>query len=94
MILKQEILSQKIYLIRGEKVMLDFELADLYNVKTKALKQAVKRNLKRFPDDFVFELTEKEHQELRSQIVTSSGVEPVIYQWHLPSRELQCYQVS
>lgn len=52
--------------------MLDFDLTELYQVPTKALKQAVKRNIQRFPDDFMFELTKEEWQELRSQIVTSS----------------------
>ena len=59
-----------IYLIRGEKVMLDRDLALLYDVPTKVLKQAVKRNNDRFPPDFMFELTENEYDSLRSQIVT------------------------
>ena len=59
-----------IYLIRDQRVMLDRDLADLYGVKTKVLKQAVRRNIKRFPDDFLFELTEEEKNALRSQIVT------------------------
>jgi hypothetical protein len=62
-----------IYFIRGQKVMLDYELADLYGVPTKALKQAVKRNLDRFPSDFMFEFTKDEFADLRSQIVTSSS---------------------
>lgn len=67
-----EIIINKIYLIRGEKVMIDRELAELYGVETKYLKRQVKRNLKRFPNDFMFELTEKEFKEWRSQFVTSS----------------------
>ncbi len=67
----QEIIEQKILLIREKKVMLDAELADLYGVPTKALKQAVKRNLKRFPSDFMFVLTYQEIRNLRSQFVTS-----------------------
>ena len=59
-----------IYIIRGQQVMLDRDLAMLYGVETKALNQAVKRNIKRFPDDFMFQLTDEEHQALRSQIVT------------------------
>lgn len=59
-----------IYLIRGQKVMLDKDLADLYGVKTKVLNQAVARNLKRFPDDFMFQLSQEENEFLRSQIVT------------------------
>lgn len=66
-----ELIKQKIFLIRNQKVMLDHDLADLYAVPTKVLKQAVKRNIARFPDDFMFVLTAHEHQILRSQIVTS-----------------------
>jgi len=68
-----ERIERSIYLIRGQKVMLDHELADLYDVPTKALKQAVRRNLERFPSDFMFELTKAEFADLRSQIVTSSS---------------------
>jgi len=67
-----DIISSKIYLIRGKKVMIDHDLATLYRVETKALKQAVRRNIERFPDDFMFELNNKEFTILRSQIVTSS----------------------
>ena len=67
-----EVIEKKILSIRGHKVMLDSELAELYGVPTKALKQAVKRNIKRFPDDFMFALTYQEVRNLRSQIVTSS----------------------
>ena len=63
-------ISSKIYKIRGQKVMLDFDLAILYDVETKALKQAVKRNQHRFPDDFLLEITSDEYDSLRSQIVT------------------------
>jgi ORF6N domain len=67
----REVIESKILLIRGKRVMLDHDLADLCRVQTKALNQAVKRNLKRFPDDFMFQLTEEEAQEfLRSQFVT------------------------
>ena len=66
------IIQQKIYEIRGEKVMLDFDLAGLYGVETKALNQAVKRNVERFPSDFMFQLTIGEWNGLRSQIVTSN----------------------
>jgi len=59
-----------IFLIRGQKVLLDKDLAELYGVETKVLKQAVRRNIKRFPDDFMFELTKEENQSLRSQYVT------------------------
>jgi hypothetical protein len=63
------IIHQKIYELRGQKVMLDFDLAELYEVPTGALNQAVKRNLKRFPDDFMFQLTREEYNTLRSQNV-------------------------
>ena len=65
-----EIIQNKIYLIRGHKVMLDRDLADLYCVPTKQLKQQIRRNLKRFPDDFMFELTWEETESLRSQFAT------------------------
>ena len=67
-----ETVMDKIYLIRGKKVMLDQDLAQLYNVETKVLKQAVRRNSDRFPDDFMFELSNEEFTILRSQFVTSS----------------------
>ena len=63
-------IESKIYTIRDERVMLDFDLASLYEVETKALNQAVKRNIMRFPDDFMFQLTSKEWENIRSQIVT------------------------
>ena len=65
-----EIVMNKIYFIRGQKAMLDSDLAELYEVETKILNQAVKRNLDRFPADFMFELTKQEYEFLRSQIVT------------------------
>jgi hypothetical protein len=68
-----EILRSKIYMIRGQKVMLDKDLAELYNVEKRALNQSVKRNLNRFPLDFMFQVTEKEfNTNLKSQIVISS----------------------
>ena len=63
----------KIYIIRETKVMRDRDLAELYDVKTKVLKQAVRKNRSRFPDDFMFELTKEEFANLRSQFVTSSS---------------------
>ncbi len=68
-------LDQIIMVVRGQPVMLDSDLAALYGVATKALSQAVKRNLPRFPDDFMFRLTAEEWLVLRSQIVTSKGGE-------------------
>jgi len=67
----ENILS-RIYVIRGEKVMLDCDLAELYGVETKVLKQQVKRNIDRFPEDFMFQLSKEEFSDLRSQFVTSS----------------------
>ena len=68
--LAQKEITQKIYFIRGHRVMLDSDLAELYKVETKVLNQAVRRNLDRFPDDFMFQLTNREVALLRSQIVT------------------------
>jgi len=69
-LIPQEVVEQKIFMIRGHKVMLDKDLAELYGVKTKVLNQAVKRNIKRFPEDFRFVLSRKEILRM-SQIVTS-----------------------
>lgn len=69
-------IQNKIYVIRGQRVMLDFDLAAMYQVDTKVLKQAVRRNIERFPEDFMFELSNEEYNSLkdslRSQIVTSN----------------------
>ena len=70
-VLEEKVIN-KICLIRDKKVMLDFDLAELYAVETKQLKRQVKRNPERFPKDFMFELTKKEFENLRSQIGTSS----------------------
>src|SRR5437899_5762287 len=67
-----ERIAESIRWIRGQKVLLDFDLAALYGVATKVLNQAVKRNRERFPDDFMFRLTAEEVTILRSQIVTSN----------------------
>ena len=66
-------IMEKIYLIRDQKVMLDRDLAELYGVETKRLKEAVKRNLFRFPEDFMFELTKDEFENWRTQIATSNS---------------------
>ncbi|NTW33733.1 MAG: ORF6N domain-containing protein [Bacteroidetes bacterium] len=63
-------IQSKIYEIRGQKIMLDFDLAELYETETKRLKEAVRRNIKRFPSDFMFELTPNENIALRSQIAS------------------------
>lgn len=65
------VIQNKIYEIRGQKIMLDFDLAEMYEIETKRLKEAVKRNASRFPNDFMFTLTQKEFQGLRSQFATS-----------------------
>jgi hypothetical protein len=65
--------GERILIIRGKEVMLDRDLAELYQVNTKVLNQAVKRNIKRFPSDFMFQLNEKEFENWRSQFVTSNS---------------------
>ncbi|MBN2419648.1 MAG: ORF6N domain-containing protein [Deltaproteobacteria bacterium] len=67
-----ELIQEKIAIIRGERVMLDYDLAALYGLETKQLKRAVRRNIERFPEDFMFKLTEVEFDDLRSQFGTSS----------------------
>ncbi len=71
-LIPRERIEQRIYILRGEKVMLSTDLARLYQVAPRVLIQAVKRNIDRFPDDFIFQLDHKEFQNLKSQIVTSS----------------------
>ena len=71
--LPEEIIISKIYYIRGQKVLLDRDLATLYGVETKVLKQAVKRNIQRFPEDFLFEMNDQELENWRSQFVTSNA---------------------
>lgn len=70
-IVPEEIITSKIYQIRGLKVMLDRDLAELYDVETRVLKQAVRRNLRRFPEDFMFEMDKEEFENWRSQNVIS-----------------------
>jgi hypothetical protein len=79
-----ERIEKSIYLIRGQKVMLDRDLADLYEVETRVLKQAVRRKITRFPEDFMFEVTKEEFENWRSQFVTSNrGIElpPLLKGW-------------
>ena len=71
-VIPEEVVINKIYLVRGRKVMLDKDLAELYGVETRILTQAVRRNIDRFPDDFMFQLKKEEFNNLISQIVTSS----------------------
>jgi hypothetical protein len=68
-----ELVMNKIYLIRGQKVMPDRDLAELYQVETRTLNQAVKRNIERFPPDFMFQLNQKEFENWISQFVTSNS---------------------
>lgn len=69
-LIPSEIVKDMIFFIRGQKVMLDYDLASLYGVETKQLKRAVKRNIGRFPEDFLFELTKEENDSLRCQFGT------------------------
>lgn len=71
-VVPDEIITSKIYLIRNQKVMTDRDLADLYQVETKRLNEQVKRNIDRFPDDFMFALTKEEWENLKSQSATSN----------------------
>ncbi len=70
-VVQQEVIEGKIYLLRGHKVMLSNDLADLYEVEPRVLVQAVKRNIERFPSDFMFQLNDIEFKTLKSQIVIS-----------------------
>lgn len=70
-LLPAEIIEKRIYLIRNQKVMLDFHLAALYEVDTKILKRSVRRNIDRFPEDFMFEINQEELENLRSHFGTS-----------------------
>ena len=88
-------IQNKIYEIRGQRIMLDFDLAEMYELETRALKQAIKRNIDRFPDYFMFELNDKEIENLVSQSVIPSksklgGAKP----FALRNKVLQCFQVS
>ena len=73
LLIHEETLVNKIHFIRGQKVMIDRDLAELYGVETKVLKQAVKRNMERFPADFMFRMNKDEFKNWRSQIVTSNS---------------------
>ena len=92
-LLSEELISNKIYFIRNQKVMIDVDLSELYNIETKRLNEQVKRNLSRFPDDFMFQLTENEFQNLKSQFATSSwgGTRKLPYAF--TEHGFLCYQV-
>lgn len=72
-LLSEETISNKIYFIRGQKVMIDRDLATLYGIETRVLKQAVKRNISRFPEDFMFDLNKTETENWKSQFVISNS---------------------
>ena len=72
-LLADEVIMSEIFIIRGQKVMIDRDLANLYGVETKVLKQAVRRNTLRFPNDFMFEMNKNEFENWRSQFVTSNN---------------------
>jgi hypothetical protein len=88
-----EIIKNNIHEIRGTKVILDFELAKLYEVETRVLKQAIRRNIERFPEDFMFEVTSEEMKNLTSQFVMSSWEELDINPLRSQNREWPCYPV-
>ena len=95
LIIDNQTIQDRIYTIRGVQVMVDRDLAELYNVETRALKQAVKRNIERFPEDFMFELTDFEIDYMVSQSVIPSkkhlgGAKPFVLQ----NKVYQHYQVS
>ena len=92
--LPDEIISNKIYLIRGTKVMLDKDLAELYGVLTGNLNKAVKRNIKRFPEDFMFQLSKEEFDNLIFQFGTSSWGGTRNLPYALLKMGLQCFQTS
>lgn len=73
MLVPSEVIMNKIYFIRGQKVMLDSDIAELYQVETKRLKEQVKRNASRFPEKYMFVLTDKEFECLRSQFVNTKN---------------------
>ena len=79
-----QIIQNKIYEIRGQRVMLDFDLADMYESETKRLKEAVRRNINRFPPDFMFELTNQEYASLRSQFASLKHLKRGEHSKYLP----------
>jgi hypothetical protein len=76
-IIPVEVVQQRILILRGQRVIIDAELARLYGVTTKRLNEAVKRNIERFPEDFIFQLTWEEAEVLRSQFATLNAVPPL-----------------
>lgn len=92
LVAEQKILN-KIHVIRGQKVMIDEDLAEMYKVETKRLNEQVKRNIKRFPKDFMFILTNKEFDNLKSQFATSSWGGRRKLPYAFTEQGLPCYQV-
>ncbi|UOE49146.1 ORF6N domain-containing protein [Mucilaginibacter sp. SMC90] len=88
-----EIIMNKIYYIRGHKTMQASDLAELYNIETRVLNQSVNRNLKRFPPDFMFQLSENEYSFLTSQIVMSKKGRGGYYRLSLLSMVFLCFRV-
>src|SRR5215213_2917505 len=90
-----QFIERRIYLIRGHKVMIDVDLAELYGVTTRALNQQVQRNRKRFPEDFMFQLTKEEAEILRSQFVTSKSTHGKrrFLPYALRNQASRCYRV-
>jgi hypothetical protein len=97
-VIPAERIEQAIYLLRGQKVMLDRDLAALYGVETKRLKEQVRRNIDRFPDDFAFVLDPQEFATLRSQFATSrrgTGILPVMFMGETPMpREIHAAEIG
>jgi len=93
LITPDETIINKIFLIRGQKVMLDYDLAELYGVETRRLNEQVKRNSARFTDDFMFQLTSEELNNLKLQIATSSWGAAENYRLLLPNRVCRCCPV-
>ena len=91
-------IERRIYVVRGEQVMIDRDLADLYGVENRVLRQAVRRNKEKFPDDFLFKLTEPESNELILRGVSQSVIPPLVITLVAPrcllslNKVLQCYQ--
>lgn len=85
--LNESFIAERIYYLRGEKVMLDYDLAALYGIETRVLHQAVRRNAERFPEDFMFEVPYQEIQKLMSQTVISSWAGGGKTSWSSQSKE-------
>ena len=93
LMIPDELVLNKIYMIRGQKVMLDRDLSELYAVETKRLKEAVRRNIGRFPEDFMFEMSSEELENWRTQFATSNSEKMGlgILLFALRSRVLPCF---